>query len=200
MHVQYRTVVLGSGFNCRLFLNTSPHALQAEPVSEAKEAIQSILVGGAPLTDLPPESLVDTETPLESQPDVQNTLETQQQHSAVYSPGVNEAPEQTPDQIAAVSSTAVQSKAPGQDQWLSKHSKRDKQQEGLAKASDKEGAHTKGAITNVSVHSAAWTCLLSQLVSQPTIHSACLINSTLLHTKYACSDDNAGKELTWSSC
>jgi len=112
--------------------------LQAEPVSDAKEAIQSSLVGDAPLTDLPPESLVDTETPLKSQPDVQNTLETQQQHSAVYSPGVNEAPEQTPDQIAAISSTAVQSKAPGQDKWLSKHSKQDKQQEGLAKALDKQ--------------------------------------------------------------
>jgi len=164
--------------------------LQAEPVSEAKEAIQSILVGEAPLTDLPPESLVDTETPLESQPDVQNTLETQQQHSAVYSPGINEAPEQTPDQIAAISSTAVQSKAPGQDHWLSKHSQRDKQQEGLAKASDKEGAHSKGAITNVFVRSAAWTCLLSQLVWQPTTHDACLIKGTLLHTKHACNDDN----------
>ncbi|DBA84817.1 hypothetical protein WJX77_007049 [Trebouxia sp. C0004] len=125
--------------------NVETEDLQAEPVPEAKEAIQSILVGEAPLTDLPPESLVDTETPLESQPDVQNTLEMQQQHSAVYSPGVNEAPEQTPDQIAAVSSTALQSKAPGQDQWLSKHSKRDRQQEGLAKASDREGARSKGS-------------------------------------------------------
>ena len=147
--------------------------MQAEPVSDAKEAIQSPLVGDAPLTDLPPESLVDTETPLESQPDVQNTLETQQQHSAVYSPGVNEAPEQTPDQIAAISSTAVQSKAPGQDKWLSKHSKQDKQQEGLAKESDKEGAHSKGAFTKMFLHSADWTCLLSQIVSQPSANHAC---------------------------
>ena len=161
--------------------------MQAEPVSDAKEAIQSTLVGDAPLTDLPPESLVDTETPLESQPDVQNTLETQQQHSAVYSPGVNETPEQTPDQIAAISSTAVQSKAPGQDKWLIKHSK---QQEGLSKASDKEGAHSKGAITSMFLHPAAWTCLLSQMLSQPSTNHACLIKSTLLHTRYACYDSN----------
>ena len=173
MHVQYRAVVLGSGFDRRSIQNTSQYALQAEPVSDAKEAIQSTLVGDAPLTDLPSDSLVDIETPLESQPDVQNTLETQQQHSAVYSPGVNEAPEQTPDQIAAISSTAVQSKAPGQDKWLSKHSKQDKQQEGLAKESDKEGAHSKGAFTKMFLHSADWTCLLSQIVSQPSANHAC---------------------------
>jgi len=164
--------------------------LQAEPVSDAKEAIQSILVGDAPLTDFPPESLVDTETPLKSQPDVQNTLETQQQHSAVYSPGVNEAPEQTPYQIAAISSTAVHSKAPGQDKWLSTHSKQAKQQEGLAKVSDKEGADSKGTITNMFLHFAAWTCLLSQMLSQPSTNHACPSKSTLLHTRCACIDSN----------
>ncbi len=157
--------------------------MQAEPVSDAKEAIQSILVGEAPLTDLAPESLVDTETPLESQPDVQNTLETEQQHSAVYSPGVNEAPEQTPDQIAAVSSTAVQSKVPGQDQWLSKHSKRDKQQEGLAKVSDKEGAHSKGAITILlpgPVCYYSWSCSLQRVMHVLSKVLCCIPNRLVM--------------------
>ncbi len=95
-----------------------------------------------PLTDIPPDSLVDTDTPLESQPDTQNTFETKQQHAAVYSPAVNEAPEQTPDQIAAVSgpNSISHGKAPGEDQWLSKHAKRDKQQDELA------AVHSKGTI------------------------------------------------------
>lgn len=77
---------------------------------------------------------------------MQNTLETEQQHAAVYSPGVKETPEQTPDQVAAVSGSAnaVHSKIPGEDSWLSKHARREKQQDGVAK-SDKEGAQSKGA-------------------------------------------------------
>lgn len=42
----------------------------------------------------------------------------------------------------------------------------------------------------MSAHSAAWTCLLTQLFPQPTTHSACLIKVTLLHIKYACNGDN----------
>lgn len=39
-----------------------------------------------PTTDLSPAALIDTSTPLESQPAVQSTLDTQQEHAAVYAP------------------------------------------------------------------------------------------------------------------
>lgn len=120
--------------------------MQAEPIAAATQNDQSVPISDPPLTDLSPDLLVDAETPLEGQPEVQNTLETEQQHAAVYSPGVKETPEQTPDQIAAVSGSAnaVHSKIPGEDSWLSKHARREKQQDGVAK-SDKDGAQSKGA-------------------------------------------------------
>ena len=129
------------------------YVLQADDISEAKEAIQSIVVGELPVTDIASDALVHAETPLENQPDVQNTLETQQQHAAVFSPGVNELPALTPDQIAGVPH------GKGMDQWLSKHAKRDEQQDSSSR-SDNAGAQSKGA--NICLYCA--TCI-SQLCS-----------------------------------
>lgn len=81
-----------------------------------------------PLTDVSPAALIDVATPLENQEDVQHTLDTEQRRAAVYGPVLDSAPEQTPDQIAAISgasSNPAQSKSPC---VLSKHAKRDKQQ------------------------------------------------------------------------
>ena len=89
------------------------------------------MTGEVPLTDVPSESLLDSKTPLDSQPEVQGTLASEQQHAAVYSPGVNEAPEQTPEQIAAASGEAYATQeSAGAEPGLSKQAKRDKQQGG----------------------------------------------------------------------
>ena len=103
--------------------------LQATPV--APPATEEVISNSVPLTDISPSSLLDVITPLDSQEDVQHTLETEQQQAAVYSPTLDSAPEQTPDQIAANSGPSgnpAQSTAPGELGSLSKPAKRDKQQ------------------------------------------------------------------------
>lgn len=99
--------------------------LQATP-APAERAAEENVAKEVPLTDVSPNSLVDVATPLESQEDVQHTLEAEQKHAAVYSPGPDAIPEQTPDQIAAVRqslSSAAQSKGLGMGQSPSKHAK-----------------------------------------------------------------------------
>lgn len=62
------------------------HFLQADGSDVGDTAAPLDVQSTVPITDISPESLVDTATPLESQPAVQGTLETQQQHAAVYAP------------------------------------------------------------------------------------------------------------------
>lgn len=113
-------------------------ALQATPAL-APGAAEEAISNDVPLTDLSASSLVDVVTPLESQEDVQNTLETQQDHAAVYAPGPDTTPEQTPNQIAAIAvsgstGSAAASKALAMRQSPSKHVKPDKQQLASAKS------------------------------------------------------------------
>ncbi|KAL3136670.1 hypothetical protein ABBQ38_005911 [Trebouxia sp. C0009 RCD-2024] len=103
-------------------------ALQATPAL-APGAAEEAISNDVPLTDLSASSLVDVVTPLESQEDVQNTLETQQDHAAVYAPGPDTTPEQTPNQIAAIAvsgstGSAAASKALAMRQSPSKHAKK----------------------------------------------------------------------------
>lgn len=114
------------------------NALQAMPALAQGAAAEDIS-HDLPLTDVSPSSLVDVVTPLESQEDVQTTLGTQQDHAAVYSPGPDTIPEQTPNQIAAVSvsgstGSAAASKALAVRQSPSKHAKPEKQQLASAKS------------------------------------------------------------------
>lgn len=104
--------------------------LQAAPAI-AQPAADEATSYALPLTDVSPSSLIDVTTPLDKQEEVQHTLETEQQHAAVYSPGPDAIPQQTPDQVAAISGSSgstAQSKTPAMLQLLSKHPKRDKQQ------------------------------------------------------------------------
>lgn len=145
---------------CRLFLQLFEldeglrlH-LQAAPVapSAPEEATPDVV----PLTDVSPSSLLDVATPLDSQEDVQHTLETEQRQAAVYSPNLDSAPEQTPDQIAAFadpSGNTAQSGAPGILQSLNKHAKQDKQQ----LASSKSGKGIASVMDAVKLK-AALTC------------------------------------------
>ena len=105
--------------------------LQAPPTPVLPPTEDAGPATALPVTDVSASSLIDVSTPLENQEGVQNTLETQQQHAAVYSPGSDATPEPASEQIAAVPASvgnAAGSKAPGMDQWLSKHAKRDQQQ------------------------------------------------------------------------
>ena len=99
------------------------------PVQPPTEDIAPVTA--LPVTGVSASSLIDVSTPLENQEGVQNTLETQQQHAAVYSPDSYTVPDHASEQIAAIqtsSSNAANGRAPGMDQWLSKHPKHDKQQ------------------------------------------------------------------------
>lgn len=90
--------------------------------------MEQVVSNPLPLTDVSPGALIDVATPLENQEDVQHTLDTEQRRAAVYGPVLDSTPEQTPDQIAAISGASgntAQSKSPG---VLSKHAKRDKHQ------------------------------------------------------------------------
>ena len=105
--------------------------LQAAPV--APPAAEEAVFNAVPLTDVSPSSLLDVATPLDSQEDVQHTLETEQRQAAVYSPIVAVGPEQTPDLIAAVSVPSgnnARSRAPA---TLQGPHKRDKQQPASSK-------------------------------------------------------------------
>lgn len=101
--------------------------LQATPAVASPDVEQAV-PNALPLTDVSPGALIDVATPLENQEDVQHTLDTEQRRAAVYGPVLDSTPEQTPDQIAAISGASgntAQSKSPG---VLSKLAKRDKQQ------------------------------------------------------------------------
>ena len=109
-------------------------ALQAVPTTLQSLPDDTTPTDALPVTDVPPSSLLDVETPLEGQEDVKKTLETEQQHAAVYIPDSSEVHAQTPSHIAAMPAVAPASQAPGIDQWLSKHAKQDKQQAASSKA------------------------------------------------------------------
>ena len=149
-------------------------AAQAESAAEAESGLQPAHVGEMPLTDVPTNSLVDDKVPLDSQPDVQNTLETEQQHAAVYIPGVNEAPEQSPAEVSELAAATTYKaphiteqplhspgvkeqnaamsgahgtridKAPGMDHRVGKSVKQVQEQDKSSK-SDKGGAKMKGS-------------------------------------------------------
>ena len=128
--------------------------LQAAPV--APPAPEEAISNAVPLTDVSPSSLLDVVTPLDSQEDVQHTLETEQRQAAVYSPNPDSGADQFPHQIAAVSDPSgntAQSRAPGILQSLNKHAKQDKQQ----LASSKPGKATALIMDSVTFK-AAFAC------------------------------------------
>ena len=90
--------------------------LQADGSDVGNTAAPLDVQSTVPITDISPESLVDTATPLESQPAEQSTLETQQQHAAVYAPDSN---------VAGTDATlVVNSQTGSQDAALSKATKK----------------------------------------------------------------------------
>ena len=96
--------------------NSAKHFLQADGSDVGNTAAPLDVQSTVPLTDISPESLVDTATPLESQPAVQGTLETQQQHAAVYVPDS--------DVSGTDATLAVNSQVGSQDASLSKATKK----------------------------------------------------------------------------
>ena len=130
--------------------------LQAAPAAPPGAA-EKATFSAVPLTDISPSSLLDGATPLDSQEDVQHTLETEQQQAAVYSPVVV-SPEQTPDQFAAAlepSGNIARSRAPGVLQSL----RQDKQQ----LANSKSGKETT-SMTEFATCQAAFSILLMYLM------------------------------------
>ena len=67
-------------------MRTIPGFLQADEATAGAGEVLQNAQAAVPITDISPEALLDTATPLNSQPAVQGTLETEQQHAAVYIP------------------------------------------------------------------------------------------------------------------